>query len=673
MFGAPAFKVILLNSIFLFFMTVYRLILFLSYAKTDYFKESYSNNFFLQLVDLEIIKTFFMGIRFDVSILSAVNSIPVLIFIILFLFFNPVYFKYFFHFLKAYYTVTIGFVGIIFTIDFNFYAYFRDRLNILIYGFLEDDTTALIQTFIQNYNLFLISFLIIFIFLFIFFLSKKMLNLSNYNFKIPSLFTRIAVFVVLPILTFIMIRGTLGNTVLRENSDVSDNLFLNKIAQNCFFTLQEAISHKNNEEKDIDYNYDGGERQAFADFLDKNLNDIPTVNPEKSLIKTVPFNEEIEKLKPNVILVVMESFQENLINYNSAKFNVLGELKKHFDEDIVFHNFFSEETVTISALEALFLNTVIRPNENIYISQSKFLYNKYPFTAMSPYKENGYETIFIYGGNTGWRKCGEFALSADFDKALSGVLDKSNFPQSPWGIYDEYLFDLAFENFIKSNNKKFLFILTTTNHPPYNLPNNYKPLSLEIPDALKPKIQDIKIAKKSFATYQYSNEMLGKFITKIKNSKYANNTIIVVTGDHSSNIYGIRSFFDAKKVPLYIYVPPKLKPKFMDLQIIGSHLDIMSTIYNLSLSNSYYMSQGVNLFSQEALNNSVVFKDYIMNDKYAVRYDFNANKAEFFILNNFKEFEKTEQGKETEKLLKRLLSMAAITDYLLKDTGKKSF
>jgi phosphoglycerol transferase MdoB-like AlkP superfamily enzyme len=364
----------------------------------------------------------------------------------------------------------------------------------------------------------------------------------------------------------------------------------------------------------------------------------------------------------------MESLGNDLIKYNSDKFNVLGKLKDHFDEDIVFHNFSPEGSITITAIEATFLNTLVRPN-SICLSQSKYAYRAYPFASVVPYRQNNYKSFYIYGDNTSWRNVGSFALNLGFDEILNGRILKKDFPKGPWGVYDEYLFDLVFETLSNSSNGNFIYVLTTTNHPPYKIPKEYNVLPLEIPIALKNNIQDMGEAKKRFASYQYSNEMLGRFISKIKASKYASNTIIAVTGDHNFNNYNIENFFDTIRVPFYLYIPNTLTPKRYDNSVFGCHLDIMPTLYNLSLSDTEYMSEGVDLFSKNSKDKVMIYEDYIFNKNYAVCKDIFSKKQTFYTLNNFK-LTISHETEEHKKLLKKFLSMVAISDYLIRNTGK---
>ncbi|AKL98376.1 LTA synthase family protein [Endomicrobium proavitum] len=664
-FGIQIIKLLSLNFIFLFAMSAYRLIFFL-YYKTGIDLTGFSK---------DIASAFFMGLRLDLSVLSAVNAPVVLFFVVFFIIGKSSWLKTFFLGLKYYYTVFIGLLLTVFCIDFNFYSYFKDHLNIMVFGFIEDDTMALVKTFYENYNLFLIGLGVAIIFAGIFYLSKLALKQQKTKFALPNIFIRVAISVVLPFVVFIGVRGSFGYHAIGVYTNVSSNEFLNTTAINYVFTLQRAIDNKARQSRNIDYiaatGYENNIRQAFADYLGKNISEIDKKVPEKSLISKTKQNANIENVKPNVIFILMESLGEDLVKYNSETFNVLGELKKHFDQDIVFRNISSEDSVTVYALEALFLNTFLRDN-SFNVSQSEYVYNRYPFASALPYKKSGYETFFIYGDNVAWRNCGEFAASSYYDNVISmrGAGSK-DFPAGPWGVFDEYLFNSVFETLSKNSGKKFIFALTTTNHPPFLLPDNYKTLPLEIPQELQNRISDIDNAKLSFATYQYSNEMLGRFITRIKNSPYGDNTIIVVTGDHSSLRYRPESLVNTMRVPLYLYIPKKLKPQNINTKVAGSHMDIFATLYNISLSNAQYMSAGTNLLLPKAENNTLMYKNFIVGKNFAVQYDIAGNKATYYKLGARKELILAPEQKEHKQLLKRFLSATAISDYLIKNTGEK--
>ncbi|MDR1952233.1 MAG: sulfatase-like hydrolase/transferase [Elusimicrobiota bacterium] len=664
-------KIILLNLIFLFLMSIFRAVFFFYYGR----------GIDLTGFAFDVFKTFYMGARFDAVVLGYIN-IPITVSLIVLFFIGKTrYFKNFFSAAKWYYALITGSAFVFLCIDFGFYSYFQSHLNILAYGIIDDDTKALLSTFAENYNLILIFIGFIFIYFLIYFISKKILILKNTSGALPEkISVKITVLFVIGILHFMLIRQTFHMFPLSLfHAEISTNSFLNKMAINGFFTMQDAMIIRAEEKKDIDFiskaGYGDDIRRAFADFLDKNIEQIPKDNPEDSLITALAYNKDIEDIKPNVILIVMESFGTDLIKYNSDEFNILGELKKHFDEDIVFFNFLPGHHVTIGSLEATITNTARKPMSS-YLSQSKYVYNKYKFAGPKPYKDKDYKTFFIYGGNMGWRGLEPFMISLGFDEVLGeGAMDQK-FPRNQWGIYDGYLFDFVYEILQRDDKRKFIEVLTMTNHPPFSLPQDYKKLPLNPPDSLSVRIQDKELAKMRFETYQYACQMLGKFISQIKNSKYADNTIIAVTGDH--NFWGLFEYSDSElldrlSVPFYLYIPKKLRRKNIDMSVFGSHLDIMPTLYSISLSNIKYMAMGENLLSKRALKNIVSHDSgAVMDKKFAIEYNFQSGNIKYFVWdkNNPRRAILSEEMQGHKKLLKHFLAQTAVADYLIKYTGE---
>lgn len=665
-------RLLSLNLIFLILMSVYRFIFFFYYGKGIDFTG----------YGFDLLKAFYMGVRYDLAVVAYLNTLAVLIFSVLIVIGNVQYFKKFFSFLKYYYMFFIGSLFVLLCVDFGFYSYFQNHLNILLYGFFEDDTLALISTVYENYPLIWISIGFIGIYASIFMISKYILKIKNVKKSMPqNIFLRSLIAVLLISITVITARGSFAIFPLGvDNAEISSNSFVNKVAINGVYTLQAAVEARKKEKRGLDYaakaGYKNNIRQAFADFLGKDISLIPEENPENSLIVKLPENKEIKALQPNVIFIVMESFGTDLIKYNSTEFNVLGELKKHFDEDFVFYNFLPGHEGTIGSLEAAITNAGRRPLSR-YLSQSKHAYEKYSFSGPVPYKNNGYETIFIYGGNTGWRNVGSFFPNLGFEKVLGEGGMKKEYLRNQWGVFDEHLFDYIFDRMSSGEGKKFVYSMTTSNHPPYSLPDDYEALPLNIPEDLAKRIIGRDLADKRFKTYQYSNEMLGRFITRIKESEFAEDTIIAVTGDHNFwNIfaYPTEQLFDSLSVPFYLYIPEKIRPANVDTTVFGSHMDIMPTLYALSLSDAEYMAMGTNLLSEKAKSN-IAYTDcgLVVSSLAAVNYNFENKEAGYYTWdkNHSRELVKSDETDEHKRIIRHYLATIAVSDYLIKNTGDK--
>jgi phosphoglycerol transferase MdoB-like AlkP superfamily enzyme len=667
-FGKCFGRLLGLSFVFLILMSLWRGIFFFYYSKGVDFSGFQS----------DIAFAFFMGLRFDLSVIASINILPILFFILIFLSGRPSIVKPFFAALKVYYTIAISLLFLLLAIDFGFYSFFQDHINTLIFAFFEDDTSALISTIYTNYNVFVILAGFIIFVIFIFKLSKKFLKTPPTTIAPKYFLRRLLISLIILLLTFIAMRGTIGDFPLAANTGVSQNRFINILAINAPFTLQSAIESRLRDNADPDYivltGYKDNIRQAFADYLDTDIKNIPIENPQDSLITSIAYNEKIENLKPNVIFIVAESLGTDLMRYNSPDFNVLGELKKHFDDDFIFYNFVPGYFTTVGSMEAVISNLARRPGST-FLSLSPYVYNSYDFSGPVPFKKKGFETFFIYGGNSGWRNAYTFMTNLGFDKIIGsdGMKDKK-YDANEWGVYDEHLLDYVFETLASNDKQKFIYVLTTTNHPPYTLPKNYKSLPLIIPQNLKNKIIGKDLADKRFLAYQYAAQALAEFISQVKNSKYGDNTIIAITGDHNFKgiySYGDDEIFNSFRVPFYLYIPAKLRPKIVDTKVFGSHLDIMPTLYHLSLSDIKYRAMGINLLSPKAKNNIVSHVEIIMDKTYLINFSFE-HSADFYVWDktNPDLIIETDESAANKKLIKHFLSMTAVSHYLLKQTGK---
>lgn len=667
-FRQVVLRVLSLNLIFLFLMFLFRCVFFFYYGKgmdwTGFGQD--------------IIRAFIMGLRLDASILTILNIPVILTFIAMLFLKQDGYFNKILSAIKIYYTFIIGILLIFLCCDFGFYSYFQEHFNIMIYGLLEDDTKAILLTIVHNYNIPLLLAAFVAFFVLVWFLAKIILKTDWAKTKFPKqIGIKTILSLVFIFLSFSVIRGSFGDHPLIVNSSVSSNAFLNKVAVNGVFTLQNAIEFKQRERCQTDYiavlGYKNNIRQAFADFLNKDIDEIPLENPEDSLMVNYPYNETIESLKPNIIIIAMESFGADLLQYNSPEFDVLGSLKEHFDEDIVFYNFVPAWHSTQQSVEGIITNIGILPGGESRFN-SKYQYVDYPQNGHKPYKEKGYKALFLYGGNLGWRNIGKYMNNFGFDEVIGSSGMDEKYSYNEWGVFDGFLFEHLYKLLENGEDSKFIFTITTTNHPPYSLPENHKPAKFVYPQELAAKISGKELSEKRFQAYRYANDELGKFISRIKNSPYKDNTIIAVTGDHNFKSiyhYSQEDFFNSVKVPFYLYIPEKLKPKKADLSVFGSYIDILPTIYSLSLSNVKMPVMGKSLLSDAAENNIVYSPGtaFLGDKNYVMDYRFMDFKNSAFFTWDKNAPGKLVPAQQDEKyayLAKHADSLVAISDYILK-------
>lgn len=662
--------IIPINIVVLIMLSIYRFIFFIYFADFSV----------VSSLKLYILKAFWMGFRFDLSIVAYINAPITLLFLICLLLKSDLFFKVIIRFIKYYYLIIFSLLFLAIFIDMGFFSYFNDHYNLLIFGFFEDDTVALIKTILSDYRFYILLLIFIILSAIIFKLSKWTYKELKYNERIFNTLywknsKKFIVILIILAINFIFARGSFSMFPLGLfYSQISPNQFINKLCVNPIHPLADTIylkiknAQKNVNLKDI-FKYDS-EEQIVKDLtiLSKYEN---STNSGDILNKSTKENKKIEKIKPNVILIVMEGFGELPVLNNSKEFDVMGELKQHFDTDTVFYNFLPAGFITIHAIESISLGIPQRPYVD-QITQTQKAFYQFSSSVVLPYKNAGYYSIALYGGSMTWRDLEGFFKVQGFDYIVGeGNVEVDAKDRHSWGINDDKFFELIEKQLFDENIKepKFIYAMSTQTHPPYKVSSDYKSLPLEIPLNIKKMMSTKDLKNKNlFKTYQFANRELAKFLSNIKKSELANNTIVAVTGDHNlrelSNCAPEDTFL-RYAVPFYIYIPQEIKENLdiqkIDTTICGSHMDIMPTLFNLSLSSATFVSLGNNLFDTQ---DNIAFNvdGLVIRNNIAIKYNFVDDSIQTFAFNNKDKklslIDKTDEHQLLKKYYKAIMTLS---------------
>ncbi len=551
----------------------------------------------------DIFKAILTGFRFDAQVITY-GLTPVLLLNVLLLFVNI---KKVNNISSVILSAMFSIVGIALILDQQFYSFFQSHLNSMVFGIIDDDTTAVMKSVWTDHPVVRILLAIIVLIYFIIWSIKKIYYSNRYFLTTNKRLQLIFIFVFIIGFSY-LIRGSFGEYPLQiDDSTVSDNAFINTVTVNGVYTLEKAIEEKSKtfkrcSDKELlsQYSY-ANLGEAFSDYYQQKASFFAPDKYSQYFFRRTKSNNLLDSMPPNVVVIVMESMSRHFLDYHSTSLNLMGRLEKHFNEDIVFKNCISASNWTIGTLEYLIINTPYQP-----ITSTKYRFNSYESSVANTFKKAGYETSFIFGSKIGWRNMKEFIPKQYFDNTIgkSGILKKVKGAREnyTWGVYDQYLFDYVFQGLEKAEKPQFMLVMSSTNHTPYEIPDDYIPFSLDISEIKKETVASEDIVKKALLAYQYANNSLGIFLDQIKSSELGRNTIVVVTGDH--NTRALFSYDNSSNmmykygVPLYFYIPKKYMdnlPK-IDTSLYTSHKDLFPTIFNLSLSNKDYFGFGDNLF-----------------------------------------------------------------------------
>lgn len=396
------------------------------------------------------------------------------------------------------------------------------------------------------------------------------------------------------------IRSTLGHRPLNPAMVAfSDNALVNSLPLNSSYSAVYALFHINDN--------DVGENQIYRiepvdKVLEAGLNLSERVNP-KTYNDKCPINQVVSPFigvyqgpdvkvaednkvtKPhlyNVVVVLEESLGDNFVA-SQGGFPMTPNLEKLKEKGWWFENLYAAGHRSVRGIEAVTagmppsaLNSIVKlvPQADSY------------GTMFRVFRDIGYKTSFIYGGESHFDNMRSYFLENGMEKVIEQKdYVNPNFVAS-WGVSDEDLFNRANEEFVenyKNGNRFFSVVFSSSFHDPFEIPKDKVSL-----DGFKTDEPDRLLAAK------YADYALGKFIEKAAKEDYYKDTIFLIIADHESRVRGNGTFpIDDFTIPALI-IAPNVKPGIIDERVV-SQIDMPMTIMSLAGVNAEVPNVGQNL------------------------------------------------------------------------------
>lgn len=484
-----------------------------------------------------------------------------------------------------------------------YYATYHRQFDVFIFGLWEEDTQAVLKTIVSDYPVVWGSGILILSSVWIHQLYRywrQWVQQWKWTHDSGTIMSQVAWLVALVAMLVLGIRGSLGTFPLRQSAaQISPSSTLNSLVVNAPIALHWAW----NEYRDGLHFHEVSDAEGvdlYSAMLNQKVHDAQF----KQLMVKLPENAVISEGKPNVVLAIMESMGTHLLQMDAPQRDLLGRLRPHFEQDYLFKRFVSEGDGTSETLHRLLIRS---PYNNI--SQTAVRQNHFVSNMFQPYLDAGYRIVYITAGNGGWRNFDQFMKHLGVAEFIDETFLRHRYPEaksSAWGVPDEYMFRYAAERLQQAkqeNQAVFIMMLSVTHHPPYRLPDTEQRKQFNFSETEWQRFSSMgsrQQINEIFNTFYYANDQLGAFITQ---AKQVGNTLIAATGDH--NIRGIaypktEESVLGHAVPFYIYVPEKYRINTVyDAQRIGSHKDVMPTLYALSLSGQTHLKTGCHLLSPD--------------------------------------------------------------------------
>lgn len=496
----------------------------------------------------EYLSPFYHGLRLDLSMAGYFSLLPLLVYLINW---NFPSIKISQKLPKIYVGFWLMICGIISVVNFNLYREWGAKLNFraIEFGF-KSPNEALASSASSP---FFLSLAILGLFLIAgFYLAKKLVR-----FQIPStgesVAKKISLSFGLLLATFILIRGGWQLSPINQSmSYYSDKPIENHAAVNTFWNLFRDI-----------LNNRGGRTNPYIYLPETQANqllDSLYVEPE------IPSPEILNKPKPNVVFIILESFTADVVESLGGEKNVSPQLEKLIEKGILFENTFASGDRTDKGLIAILSGFPSQATQSIIKENGK--QEKLPAIS-KVFKNAGYSTSFYYGGESEFAGMKSYIMSHGYDK----LIDKHEFAavdmNSKWGAFDGKVFQKELDDLNTQKQPFFSTLLSLTNHEPFELP-------------VKPKFPGEDLKNRFKSTAFYTDSCLGAFLQSAEKQAWYKNTLFVVVADHGHRLPKdeFENWHPSRyRVPL-IFFGDVLKPEFRGKKIskFGGQTDIAKTV-----------------------------------------------------------------------------------------------
>ncbi len=564
-----------------------------------------------------------LATRFDLKIVTIIYSLPLLLGLITFFNFTFSYFKKVF---KIYNNVAIFLLTIFSVVNYFYFKTYDKSIDTFIFAISKEDPLAVIKTVINDYPVGFGLIGIIALVIIYKIISSKFYNYLDNKVSITENKKKLSIIITASILIFAMLmRGSFGTFPLRQlNAQVSDKPGVNYCLPSGVLAFYWAYKWEK-ESAVLPVVTPDEIVKAYKELgFDVNPNNL--ANLFEPLKKKTAQNEFLENHHPDIVFNVMESMSTHMLSFDDENSrDLLGELRKNFNEDMVFKNFISEGDGTSDSLTRMLVSS---PDLNL--STSKYSNQEYICNIAKLFNKAGYETIFITASTASWRNYDNFLRNLGFARVIERSHVQKDFPHATagaWGIDDEYLFSETYKVLKEKHAKpRFIMTLSITNHPPFRLPKDAEVQKVSLPSEILKRFP-YSDTETIFATFRYANNQLGRFISKVKaDDELRDNTFIAATGDHNMRGIGYTNHPDelvfGHEVPFYLYMPKQYIENtnvVYNKDTLGSQKDIITTLVSHAISDYEFFSFGCDMLSEDkcafpyALNGSIAVghdKDY---------------------------------------------------------------
>lgn len=475
-------------------------------------------------------------------------------------------------------SLLLGIVILVFIGDTGTFEYWGYHWDKSIFTFLQSPQEVLACALWWQWILAILLFVVAFVacgYAYLKWITWDKLELSH---NPRTRWWQTGVWVLIVALLFFPMRGSV--TVSTMNTGrvyFSNNQMLNQSAINPLFNIIESLSENTFDLKKYTYMSSNEAKRLTQQLLPN----------ERWQHKEEVFTTQ----RPNIILVILESFSSNALN-------AMPNLMRLAKEGIYFSNAYSSSYRTDRGIVSLLSAYPGQPTSSLMTVPSKSRNLPQIGKAL---KQEGYISHFYYGGDEDFTNMRSYLMDGGFENR---VVDK-DFPiqdrVSKWGVHDHIVFSRSSheirQRYTQYPDNHYLdIILTLSSHEPFEVPfaSGFSHAYLN--------------------SVAYTDSCLGAFVDSLKQHPAWDSTIVILSSDHGYPYpSGITNYNPLRyKIPMAI-IGGALQQQ-MQVSTLCSQIDLVPTVLHaMGLDTQAYP------FSKNILDTTQTeFAFYAFNDGFAL-------------------------------------------------------
>ena len=376
-------------------------------------------------------------------------------------------------------------------------------------------------------------------------------------------------------LLFLPIRGSLTTSTMNTGRVYfSDRQMLNMAAINPVFNLMESLGGCSFDTQRYTYMPTDEALQLVSDLLPNKSGVYPS-------LLTTP--------RPNIILLILESFSSNAIE-------AMPNMQRLAAEGVFFSDAYASSYRTDRGVVAVMSGFPGQPTSSLMTSPTKSQH--LPQLGRTLAKE-GYQLKFWYGGDEDFTSMRSYLVSGGFADRVSDHSFPVSQRLSKWGVHDHLLFRRAAEEICarEADTCHTLdVILSLSSHEPFEVP------------ATK------RFENPFLNSVAYTDSCLGAFVDSLRQSPAWGNTLLVLVADHGYPYPAGTQNYEPRRYSIPMIWSGGAVGKPCEIGKRCSQIDLVPTLLaQMQIDYSEYQ------FGKNVLDSaSVPFAFYSFNDGFAL-------------------------------------------------------